>query len=282
LLPVGWSVEDSNDGGEEEEIVEEDGYYPNPNAPGAIDYYSPSTKSSKEEGGSEATGGVVGGSTKSAKAVSVATKSAKAVSVATKSAKAVSVATKSAKAVSVATKSAKAVSVVDASTKSAKAVTVVEVSTKSAKAVTVVEVSTKSAKIEDGYVEEIIFEGSSVDVGSDDEVEAVINTKSSKGGYTYTGPEPVTGNGSAKSGKSVDVASYTKSSKGGELTGNGSAKSGKSGTSSTKTSKAVEVVEVSMEVQRASVHVYFYFVISALHRSLLSFLALNIPYTMTR
>ena len=105
-------------------------------------------------------------------------------------------------------------------------------------------------------------------MGSDDEVEAVINTKSSKGGYTYTGPEPVTGNGSAKSGKSVDVASYTKSSKGGELTGNGSAKSGKSGTSSTKTSKAVEVVEVSMEVQRASVHVYFYFVISALHHSL--------------
>ena len=248
IVPVGWSVEDSNDEGEEEEIVEEDGedgYYPNPNAPGAIDYYSSSTKSSKEEGGSEATGGVVGGSTKSAKAVSVATKSAKAVSVATKSAKAVSVATKS-----------------------AKAVTVVEVSTKSAKAVTVVEVSTKSAKIEDGYVEEIIFEGSSVDVGSDDEVEAVINTKSSKGGYTYTGPEPVTGNGSAKSGKSVDVASYTKSSKGGELTGNGSAKSGKSGTSSTKTSKAVEVVEVSMEVQRASVHVYFYFVISALHHSL--------------
>ena len=225
ILPVGWSVEDSNDEGEEEEIVEEDGedgYYPNPNAPGAIDYYSSSTKSSKEGGGSEATGGVVGGSTKSAKAVSVATKSAKAVSVATKS----------------------------------------------AKAVTVVEVSTKSAKIEDGYVEEIIFEGSSVDVGSDDEVEAVINTKSSKGGYTYTGPEPVTGNGSAKSGKSVDVASYTKSSKGGELTGNGSAKSGKSGTSSTKTSKAVEVVEVSMEVQRASVHVYFYFVISALHHSL--------------
>ena len=248
IVPVGWSVEDSNDEGEEEEIVEEDGedgYYPNPNAPGAIDYYSSSTKSSKEEGGSEATGGVVGGSTKSAKAVSVATKSAKAMSVATKSAKAVSVATKS-----------------------AKAVTVVEVSTKSAKAVTVVEVSTKSAKIEDGYVEEIIFEGSSVDVGSDDEVEAVINTKSSKGGYTYTGPEPVTGNGSAKSGKSVDVASYTKSSKGGELTGNGSAKSGKSGTSSTKTSKAVEVVEVSMEVQRASVHVYFYFVISALHHSL--------------
>jgi hypothetical protein len=248
IVPIEYIIKDSNDEDEGVIVVQQDSedvVYTNPNIPGLAtttvhNYYS--TKSSKGGGGQDVAGFEV--SAKSAKAVTTI--------------------------VETSAKSAKAVSAVETYAKSAKATIpnpefVAAKSTKAGELSVVEEVvmvsSTKSAKIEDtGYVEEIIFVESSVDVdvGSDDDIDAVVtttNTKSSKGGLGFE----VTGNGSAKSGKSSvavgEVSSSTKSSKGGYyVTGNGSAKSGKGGVSSVvaKSGKSDVSSVVEVSVRRCS------------------------------